>query len=206
MSDPASSIASPQTIAIYDLIDRVSAGELKIPRFQRPYVWSPEDMIELFDSIFHGYPIGSLLIWETELPDISSLDQLGPLKLQGASRASSSYVVDGHQRLATLVGVLDLPADYPSEAMSDWRWWIGYDLEDQEFLHFKRKSGPEKVSIVPLRRVIKTQEFAKLTRDLAKSLPDDKLDEYLDRADYLQRKLRDYKIPATVMKLSLIHI
>ncbi len=63
MPDPMSSISAPQIIPIYDLIDRVASGELRIPRFQRPYVWSPEDMIGLFDSIFNGYPIGSLLIW-----------------------------------------------------------------------------------------------------------------------------------------------
>lgn len=200
MSDAASSMASPQTIAVYDLIDRVSSGELKIPKFQRPYVWSTEDMIELFDSILNGYPIGSLLIWETSRQDISSLEHLGPLKLKNDPRPHSSYVVDGHQRLATLVGVLDLPPDYPSDNMSDWRWWIGYDLETEEFVHFRKKSATEKASIVPLRRIIRTQEFAKLTRDLAQTLPEDKLDLYLDRADYLNRKLRDYKIPATVMR------
>lgn len=200
MSDAASSISTPQIIPIYVLIDRVSSGDLKIPKFQRPYVWSPEDMIELFDSIYNGYPIGSLLIWETDRQDISSLEHLGPLRLSSSKRASSSYVVDGHQRLATLVGVLDLPGDYPSDSMSDWRWWVGYDLETEEFVHFRKSGAPEKSTVVPLRRVIKTTEFARLTRDLAQSLPDDKLDLYLERADYLNRKLRDYQVPATVMK------
>lgn len=200
MPDPMSSISAPQIIPIYDLIDRVASGELRIPRFQRPYVWSPEDMIELFDSIFNGYPIGSLLIWETSLQDASSLEKLGPINLPTEARSTTSYVVDGHQRLATLVGVLSLPADFPSETMSEWRWWIGYDLENEEFVHFKRRSGESNSAIVPLRRVIQTVDFARLTRDLATNLPDDKLDTYLERADRLNRKLRDYQVPATVMK------
>lgn len=200
MPDPMSSISAPQIIPIYELIDRVASGELRIPRFQRPYVWSPEDMIELFDSIFNGYPIGSLLIWETSLQDVSSLENLGPINLPTEVRPTTSYVVDGHQRLATLVGVLSLPANYPSETMSEWRWWIGYDLENEEFVHFKRRSGETNPAIVPLRRVIQTVDFARLTRDLATNLPEDKLDTYLERADRLNRKLRDYQVPATVMK------
>ncbi|UWQ35780.1 DUF262 domain-containing protein [Leisingera aquaemixtae] len=200
MPDPMSSISAPQIIPIYDLIDRVASGELRIPRFQRPYVWSPEDMIELFDSIFNGYPIGSLLIWETSLQDVSSLESLGPIELPTDVRTTTSYVVDGHQRLATLVGVLSLPVDYPSETMSEWRWWIGYDLENEEFVHFKRRPAGSSSSVVPLRRVIQTVDFARLTRDLATNLPEDKLDTYLERADRLNRKLRDYQVPATVMK------
>lgn len=200
MPDLMSSISAPQIIPIYELIDRVASGELRIPRFQRPYVWSPEDMIELFDSIFNGYPIGSLLIWETSLQDVSSLEKLGPINLPTEVRSTTSYVVDGHQRLATLVGVLSLPADFPSETMSEWRWWIGYDLENEEFVHFKRRSEGSNPTIVPLRRVIQTVDFARLTRDLATNLPDDKLDTYLERADRLNRKLRDYQVPATVMK------
>jgi hypothetical protein len=200
MPEPMSSISAPQIIPIYELIDRVASGELRIPRFQRPYVWSPEDMIELFDSIFNGYPIGSLLIWETSLQDVSSLDSLGPIKLPTDARTTTSYVVDGHQRLATLVGVLSLPAEYPNNTMSEWRWWIGYDLDSEEFVHFKRKSVEPSPAIVPLRRVIQTVDFARLTRDLASNVPEDRLDTYLERADRLNRKLRDYQVPATVMK------
>ena len=196
----ASSISTPQIIPIYELIERVSRGELKIPKFQRPYVWSPEDMIELFDSIFHGYPIGSLLIWETDLHNVTSLERLGPLRLRNDQRPISSYVVDGHQRLATLVGVLDLPEDYPHKTVADWRWWIGYDLEEEEFIHFHRKGFEKKPGVVPLRRMIRTAEFAKLARDLARDLPEEKVDILLERADYLNRKLRDYQVPATVMK------
>ncbi|ARC36849.1 DUF262 domain-containing protein [Paracoccus yeei] len=203
MADAVSSITTPQIIPLYDLIDRVASGELKIPKFQRPYVWSPDDMLALFDSIFQGYPIGSLLIWETDRPDISSLKEIGPLELKDtAHTGATSYVVDGHQRLATLVGVLALPEDYPSETLDQWRWWIGFDLNEKEFTHYKRKnSKPEKDSIiVPLRRVIKTTDFARFTRDLASQVSEDKLDYYLEGADYLNRKLREYKVPATVMK------
>ena len=41
---PAAS-ARPEIIPVSDLLDNVSSGEVRVPRFQRPYVWTPDDMI-----------------------------------------------------------------------------------------------------------------------------------------------------------------
>lgn len=38
-----------------------------LPAIQRDFVWSKEQIIKLFDSVFRGYPIGSLLLWRTEV-------------------------------------------------------------------------------------------------------------------------------------------
>lgn len=35
-----------------------------LPAIQRPYVWQPEQIIKLFDSLLKGYPISSFLFWE----------------------------------------------------------------------------------------------------------------------------------------------
>ena len=39
-----------------------------IPDLQRPYVWSPRQVTMLVDSLFRGWPFGSLLLWEVK-PD-----------------------------------------------------------------------------------------------------------------------------------------
>jgi len=36
-----------------------------IPGIQREFVWDQEQMIQLFDSVIRGYPIGSFLFWKT---------------------------------------------------------------------------------------------------------------------------------------------
>ncbi|MGI4816017.1 MAG: GmrSD restriction endonuclease domain-containing protein, partial [Janthinobacterium lividum] len=54
-SNPATT-ARPEIIAVSDLLEGVTSGTIRIPRFQRPYVWSPDDMIQLFDSVLRGYP------------------------------------------------------------------------------------------------------------------------------------------------------
>ena len=52
---------------IVELINMLARKMLLIPPFQREFVWEPEDVLKLWDSIFRFYPIGSLLSWETPI-------------------------------------------------------------------------------------------------------------------------------------------
>jgi uncharacterized protein with ParB-like and HNH nuclease domain len=60
-----SSEITPVSQKIDRLIKRVEDGDIKIPAFQRGYVWSQEQVIELLDSIRLDYPIGSILLWNS---------------------------------------------------------------------------------------------------------------------------------------------
>lgn len=42
------------------LLDDVTRGNIKIPAFQRDFVWTDEQILGLIDSIYSGYPVGSL--------------------------------------------------------------------------------------------------------------------------------------------------
>jgi len=42
------------------------SNALRIPVIQRDFVWDAEDVKELLDSIVSGYPIGSVILWETK--------------------------------------------------------------------------------------------------------------------------------------------
>ncbi len=46
------------TITIRQLLQRITDGEIRIPTFQRDFVWEPDRVQFLMDSIFKGYPIG----------------------------------------------------------------------------------------------------------------------------------------------------
>ena len=48
--------------------DAVSNTSYLIPDLQRPYVWTPSQIIMLIDSLFRGWPFGSLLTWQVR-PD-----------------------------------------------------------------------------------------------------------------------------------------
>ena len=194
--------AKPEITSIDDLLESVLAGESRVPRFQRPYVWSPEDMVQLFDSILKGYPIGSLLIWKTERSDISSLDNIGPISVPKNGPALRSYIVDGHQRVATLLGVLRLPENHPRSKVDDWCWWIAYDLQSKNFVHIKEETKIIPLNLFPLRNLLKTVDFARRTREImtSKQYSEKEASDLIDCADLLHKSFRDYQIPLTVMR------
>jgi len=53
------------TPLLKDLITGIKRGEIKVPQFQRRFVWKDEQALNLLDSIASNYPVGSLLLWKT---------------------------------------------------------------------------------------------------------------------------------------------
>ncbi|MBR0171567.1 MAG: DUF262 domain-containing protein, partial [Lachnospiraceae bacterium] len=51
-------------VSISRIVELIENGEYRIPRFQRDFVWERKKSAALIDSIFHGYPIGSIIVWE----------------------------------------------------------------------------------------------------------------------------------------------
>ena len=49
---------------ISDLLRKIDRSEIKLPEMQRKYVWSSTQIRDLFDSLYRGYPTGSILTWE----------------------------------------------------------------------------------------------------------------------------------------------
>jgi len=88
------------TASIQNLVDRVNRGEIRLPEIQRAYVWKAAQVAGLFDSLYKGYPSGSLLLWETEervTERRAALD--GP---QNEPLVRPQYLLDGQQRLTSL--------------------------------------------------------------------------------------------------------
>ena len=198
--------ARPEIISLDVLLNDVDEGRIQIPRFQRAYVWTPQMMRELFESVLRGYPIGSLLFWNLRELNVHTMDRIGPLAAPGASGKSPvSLVLDGHQRLATLYGVLRLPEDYPKDesiGADKLGWWLGYDLKTQEPRQMRRPEDFENPTILPLRSVLKTADFVRFARliDSSKAIAETEKTTYIDRADSVQRAIRDYRIALTIMR------
>ena len=53
-----------QTLKVNQLIDDYRAGRIVIPEFQREYVWRPVKAAKLIDSLYKGFPVSSLLLWQ----------------------------------------------------------------------------------------------------------------------------------------------
>ena len=48
------------------ILDQIDAGSMLLPEFQRGYVWNRDQVRGLMRSLYLGYPVGALLVWETE--------------------------------------------------------------------------------------------------------------------------------------------
>jgi len=88
------------------LISDIEKGEIKIPQFQREFVWDIKKSSKLMDSIIKGYPIGTFIFWRTK-ERLRSIRNLGDFNLpQPNENESLDYVLDGQQRLTTLFATL----------------------------------------------------------------------------------------------------
>ncbi len=98
--------------SVEDLVAMALRGELRIPVFQRGLKWEAQHVLELFDSMWRGYPIGSLLLRRG--PGQAGPFQLGPLSLFGQESASALWVIDGQQRLTSMAAALARPEPQPT--------------------------------------------------------------------------------------------
>ena len=48
------------------LVDMIERGELRLPELQRRYLWPATRVRDLLDSLYRGYPSGTILVWETD--------------------------------------------------------------------------------------------------------------------------------------------
>lgn len=92
----------PISCTVEWLISDIDHGNLGLPDIQRPFVWSNTQVRDLFDSMFHGYPVGFLLFWAA--PFNPGSRQIGS---QGHGTDSPSLlIIDGQQRLTSLYSVM----------------------------------------------------------------------------------------------------
>lgn len=127
-------IEQTYTLNISQLVPR-----LKIPSFQRGYVWSVTDALALMDSIALGYPIGSIVLWDH--------------KNEGWGLSTGDLIVlDGQQRLSTLAGVI-LPGGFGDVVR------IAYDVGVDAFVALAGDPTPDQILISDLGNVHKLSQF-----------------------------------------------
>jgi len=92
---------------IKDLINDLERGRIRIPSFQRGFVWEPSRVLYFIDSIYKGFPFGSVLLWRTRNP-LRTERHLGPYKLrENDPEYPIEYVLDGQQRITSIFGIDD---------------------------------------------------------------------------------------------------
>lgn len=85
---------------INTILSQIDLGSYAMPVFQRGYVWNRDQVRKLMNSLYKGYPIGELLVWNTSTdPSISRGE--GPL-----TPGNVNLILDGQQRMTSLYGVI----------------------------------------------------------------------------------------------------
>lgn len=103
----------PET-TIAATLRQVEDGELVLPAIQREFVWRPDQVVRLFDSVMRGYPIGSFLSWKVKpetarqfkfygfLKRYSEFDSRHNPQLDLPPSRDVTAILDGQQRLTSL--------------------------------------------------------------------------------------------------------
>lgn len=85
------------------VFNELENGNIKIPRFQRGYVWERSKIVKLLNSIYDQYPIGSFFIWVASLDYKNFCREITELNLPEHPEANNySFILDGQQRITSL--------------------------------------------------------------------------------------------------------
>lgn len=166
------------------LVESIRDGKIKLPNFQRPFVWQKNDILNLLDSIYRGYPIGSILLWMTseKLSSERSILEAIDFKEDEVS-VQSEYLLDGQQRLTSVCGVLFWDGIKKTN-----KWNVYFDLENEEFIY---SDNNDLVNLFPLNKLLETRTFLK---ECMKFEHHKNADKYYERAENLLKAVKDYKI------------
>ena len=168
------------------LVEWARQGRIRVPSFQRSYRWNRHDVTELFESILKGYPIGNLLMWQR--PAVAGSVTLGHLHVEAASSGDAFGVVDGQQRIISLVGALTA-----TEETVDPRFRIYFDLNRGEFISATRRQEPH-IDWLPVAITLNTAVANSWIR--ARSHLEES---QITLADEVIAAIRDYRIPMYIV-------
>ncbi len=212
----------PYIQPLHQIITEVLRGDIRVPRFQRPgteATWRPEQRGDLLDSLYRGFPVGTILLWSTAR-SIRTLDAVGGVRIPPprVPNGTQRLLLDGHQRLSTLVQVLGRglsvelareghemtlvapEGDDEEDAPSGERWVFELDAAEngensrERFSALKADQRPTSTQ-VPLDIVLNRSSLNRWIRVRETPLTDDQV----AAADSLRDRLREYSMPIAVL-------
>ncbi len=193
---------------LISLIEEIRQGKIALPDIQRPFVWSSTQVRDLFDSMYRGFPVGTLMFWETGAE--VGVRQVGGGENEGVSRL---LIVDGQQRLTSLFAVLTgrpiLTNRYRQKQIR-----IAFRPKDESFevASAAIKRDPEYIADIT---VLWADKYRSTVRSFLDRLgtyrganPSESGDEWSDQQDILEeridrvRDLRDFRLQVLELNAS----
>ena len=100
-------LPQPSQYNFSSLLNNIENGQIKIPQFQREFVWDIKKSAHLIDSLIKGYPIGTFIFWRTK-EKLRTIRNIGDKTFPNPDKADFvNYILDGQQRLTTLYASLN---------------------------------------------------------------------------------------------------
>ena len=186
----------PESKSYSELIHDIEKGIIKIPKFQREFVWSIDKTAQLLDSILKGYPIGTFILWQTD-ERMNNIKTIGNLTLPDTPEGDKvQYVLDGQQRITSLYAALKGAKIQKTGEKKDTDYsQIFVDLEkDIESDQVIISEKPEK-DFVTLNDVLNMHVWEK-TKELQQKYSDEKM----DKISKYSNTFRDYIFSTVLLR------
>lgn len=87
---------SVNNYTVETLLSNIKAGSIAIPEMQRPFVWDSAKVRDLVDSLYKGFPIGYIIVWQN--PDVKLKD--------GTKAIGKKVLIDGQQRITAMAAAI----------------------------------------------------------------------------------------------------
>lgn len=112
---------------IQTILDQIDLGSMALPEFQRGYVWNRNQVRRFINSLYHRYPVGSLLVWVTKT---ETANTRGDATI---TPGSVKLILDGQQRITSLYGLIRGKAPEFFEGNVSTITGLFFNLEEETF-------------------------------------------------------------------------
>lgn len=176
-----------RALKVEDLLEELRRGRMRIPSFQRGIRWERSDATKLLDSLWRGYPVGTLLFWETnaEAGEVT----FGTVHVGGGKRNDALWVVDGQQRLMSLARVLLAPEPDRDD------FALYFDLDKEMFIAPPKDRTVDPSRYLPMTEVLDSERLMQWVFRHTVDQP-----ERRERAFAMGKRIREYEIPAYLVR------
>jgi hypothetical protein len=181
---------TPEVQHLPTLFRRVQQGEIRVPAFQRGFVWTEAQILQLLESVYRGFPIGSLLFWSVKEQLLRIERSAGSPFPDVEEKYPLKFLLDGLQRLSTLYGVF-----HEQNRGTPGPYNVVFDLDAEEFRHFEPGLPLERT--IYLSSLFSPRDFLAAQRALTVEKESDVL---IERAIRLHSVFQEYMIPTVTIE------
>lgn len=175
----------PEVLYLPQIFREITKGKTRVPAFQRGFVWQRKQVLELLESVFKYYPIGSLLFWEADVGQMQTdTSDKVPFPHPDVS-GKVDFVLDGMQRISSLYGAFHTRTGVPDIADP---FSVVFDLKSRKFRH----SGESTPTCISLRVLFSPKSLLAEQGRLGKL---DDGDTLVEATLELQRAFQEYLVP-----------